>query len=323
MFGAPLALTLAGALSACADAEPRELGFTQSAQDLANVPTQPFFEEAAQFVGRWEGTAEDTLALTADGSSATYRFPSGSTRILVELTLENGDLTGAVTFGEGAPLPPATDPDAGYPEGVAYDDLLGYQLSSQFADGTPINTLIQTHTAMPPFEGFSYELRLVSATSLNDEALLVADGVAALAFSSTQPLTGWCELQTPHPVPDAPGQFSCVPHHGGTFEVGSNGAGELCDIYGPPVLDGCLPDFSNFDECYQEGEVVEQVNCDKLATCGFCTCEDPGCFVTESNDRLTLRRIGDELVGLLENANFKNPRGLGTPLGEVRLQRVQ
>ncbi|MEY2935947.1 MAG: hypothetical protein RL033_6696, partial [Pseudomonadota bacterium] len=68
VLGGPLLLTLAGAVSACANTEPRELGFTQSTQDLANVPDAPFFEEASQFAGRWVGTAEETLALTADGS---------------------------------------------------------------------------------------------------------------------------------------------------------------------------------------------------------------------------------------------------------------
>jgi hypothetical protein len=53
----------------------------------------------------------------------------------------------------------------------------------------------------------------------------------------------------------------------------------------------------------------------------FCTCDAEGCSASPSNDRLTLRRFGDELVGLLENINVENARGLGTPLGEVRLTR--
>ncbi|MEY2931664.1 MAG: hypothetical protein RL033_2413, partial [Pseudomonadota bacterium] len=40
-------------------------------------------------------------------------------------------------------------------------------------------------------------------------------------------------------------------------------------------------------------------------------------------DHLTLRRVGDELVGLLENIDVKNARGLNTPLGEVRLRRAE
>lgn len=325
LLGAPLALTLAGVLSACADTEPRDLGFTQTQQDLANVPEEPFFDDSTQFVGRWVGSAEDTLALTADGSTPSYRFPSGSTRIAVDLAIVEGSLVGTVTFGEGAPLPVATDPDVGYPAGVAYDQLLGYELNEEFPEGSPINVLVKTHLTLPPFEGFEYALHTTSATSIGDGPVLLADGVASLVFSSFEPLNGWCELQTSHEAFGVPGVFSCLPDHGGGFGALGDGSGALCDLYGPPITDGCLPDFSNFDECYQEGEVMEQINCDKSTMCAsnFCSCDAERCWATDSNDRLTLRRIGDELVGLLENTNFKNPRGLGTPLGEVRLQRVE
>lgn len=323
VLGGPLLLTLAGAISACADTEPRELGFTQSTQDLVNVPDEPFFEESTQFVGHWVGSAEDTLALTADGASPTYQFPSGSSRIALDLQLVNGELVGKVTFGEGAPLPPATDPDVGYPAGVAYDDLLGYQLNSSFPDGTPISTLVHTHTTPPPFEGTEYALSTINATSIGDGAVLLADGVASLGFNTFAPLEGWCFLQTSYEV--APGYFSCIPEHGGGFGTQGDGTGALCDLTGPPKTDGCLPDLSNLGECFEVGEVVEQINCDKTTMCGnqFCTCFEGGCAANDSSGRLTLRAHGDELVGLIENTVFKNSRGLGIPLGEVRFQRAQ
>jgi hypothetical protein len=324
VLGTPLLLTLAGAVSACANTEPRELGFTQSTQDLANVPDEPFFEEANEFVGRWVGTAQETLALTADGSIPAYRFPSGSSSIAVDVTLQNGQLIGNVTFGAGAALPAATDPDVGYPAGVAYDDLLSYELNTVF-EGTPLNTLIRTHFTLPPFEGFAYALTNVNGTSINDGPLLLPDGVVSLGFSSFEPLQGWCQLQTPYEGSSAPGHFSCIPDHGGGVETLGDGSGGLCDLYGPPLADGCLPDLSNIDECLQGGEAVEQVNCDKVTMCSnnFCACDSETCWAAESSDRLTLRRVGDELVGLLENTNFKNARGLNTPLGEVRLQRAE
>jgi hypothetical protein len=325
VLGGPLLLTLAGAVSACADTEPRELGFTQSTQDLTNVPDEPFFEEASQFVGRWVGPAEETLALTADGSIPAYRFPSGSSRIAVDLALVDGNLRGTVSFGEGAPLPVATDPNVGYPAGVAYDELLGYELNTVFEDGTPLNTLIRTHFTLPPFEGFPYQLENTSGTGINDGPLLIADGVASLKFSSFEPLQGWCELQTPYEGSETPGRFSCIPEYGGGIETLGDGSGGLCELYGPPITDGCLPDLSNIGECFQQGEAVEQVNCDKVTMCSnnFCSCDAETCWPTESNDRLTLRRVGNELVGLLENINFRNARGLNTPLGEVRFQRVE
>jgi hypothetical protein len=326
LFGAPLALSLAGALSACAEAEPRDLGFTQSAQDLATEPTEPFFEDATQFAGRWVGSAAETLALS-DGSTRPYTFPSGSSSIVVELEIDEfNNLVGSITFGEGAPLPPATDPDVGYPAGVAYDDLLGYSDRVELPDGTQIASTIPTHLAPPPFEGVAYALSLFSGYVVNDDPVQVADGVASLRFNSFAPLEGWCELQTPYEFQNSPGLFTCIPDHGGGLETLGDGSGALCDLYGPPIVEGCLADFSNLDECYQQGEVVEQVNCDKATMCvnNLCECNSGGCFAnSSSNDRLTVRRVGDELVGLIENTNFKNARGLSTPLGEVRFQRVQ
>lgn len=45
------------------------------------------------------------------------------------------------------------------------------------------------------------------------------------------------------------------------------------------------------------------------------------CRARTAEDRLTLRRVGEELVGVFEQSVFKNERGLNTPLGEVRLRR--
>jgi len=53
-----------------------------------------------------------------------------------------------------------------------------------------------------------------------------------------------------------------------------------------------------------------------------CTCTEEGCAATNTNSRLTVRRLGDELVGVFQDAVFVNERNLRVPLGEVRLQRV-
>lgn len=323
-LGAPLTLALAGALAACADPEPRELGFTQSAQDLRVEPTEPFFEPSSEFIGRWVGTAVEPLALSGGSSPPTYRFPSGSSQFVLDLRLENANLIGTLTFGEGEPLPEATDPDVGYPEGVAYDALFGYERQEQFEDSTAINFYIQTSQIIPPFEGFPYRVELTTGLGINSEPPLVPDGVLSLRFTSYEPLERWCFLQTPFPS-EFPSGYFCIPSTGGGLEFGSDGTGQSCKLWGPPILDGCLPDFSNIGECYEQGEVVAELNCDKVTMCAMsvCTCYDAGCTASETDERLAVRRDGDELVALFERTVFKNARGLSTPLGEVRFRRVE
>lgn len=322
-LGAPLVLLSAGAIPACADAQPRDLGFTQSAQDLSIEPTEPFFSDIREFAGRWVGSAEDTLALDGDGPAGAFRFPSGSSRILLELQVDaEGSVSGTLTFGEGAPLAAATDPDAGYPVGVSYDELLGYEFREQLEDGSALAFFVPTSVTIPPFEGFPYRVTPLSTLGINEGQTQVADGILSLNFGSYEPLNDWCTQQSAHPAENLTG-FSCVPTFGGPFESGSFGDDRLCSIYGPPVIDGCLEDLSNLDECYQEGEVMAQVSCDKLTMCmgGFCTCYEDGCLASSTDERLTVRRVGDELVGLIEKANFKNARGLSVPVGEVRFTR--
>jgi hypothetical protein len=65
----------------------------------------------------------------------------------------------------------------------------------------------------------------------------------------------------------------------------------------------------------------QRLDCDKVTMCdaGFCTCASAGCDAQVTAERLTLRRVGDELVGLFQSTLFKNARGLNTTIGEVRL----
>src|SRR5688572_30331204 len=103
-----IACSLGALLPACVDAEPRDLGFTQTSDELSlQEPDEPFISATSEFVGRWVGAAQEPLALTDDGVTTPYEFPSGSTRIEVELTLEDEDyLTGRIVFGAGEPPPP-------------------------------------------------------------------------------------------------------------------------------------------------------------------------------------------------------------------------
>src|SRR5688572_7285008 len=111
----------------CESADTHHLGLTNTAQDLASQPTdptEPFFTDSAAFAGLWIGRAESPLA--SEGSDGIYHFPSGSTRILLDLR-DPLVYEGTLIFGEGEVPPPPTDPDVGYPVGVNYADLLQYQ----------------------------------------------------------------------------------------------------------------------------------------------------------------------------------------------------
>jgi hypothetical protein len=69
---------------------------------------------------------------------------------------------------------------------------------------------------------------------------------------------------------------------------------------------------------------VAEVSCDKVFVSRFCDCNDVSCNATFGADppSLLLRASSDALVGVFDNASFKNLRGLATPLGEVRFRRV-
>jgi hypothetical protein len=311
----PLLVPFGVALAACADPSPRDLGFTQSAQDLTNVPDTFFFSDANEFVGTWVGAAAEPLALDLNGQSPPYHFPSGSTRIAVEISVgKEAQLVGHISFGSEVPLPPPSDPDAGYPVGVAYDALFGYgSLETQ--------QYFLSDEGLPPFEGFSYSVDIPVRT--DGVTSRVPDGVATLAFSSNEALDSWCRLQTSYPHPFAPGSFSCAPDYGGSYESSSDGTGKMCALYGPADESTCLPDFSNIDTCFDPREPVAQVNCDKGVMCfhDLCYCDATHCQAAPTQERLSLRRVDDELVGAFQNTIFKNARGLSIPLGEVRLQR--
>jgi len=300
---------------ACEGSDPRDLG-SSSAPITLNAP---FNSDINEFSGRWVGSAEDSLGLNGDG--ATYQFPSGSTQIVLEVapgenTGLNGPLEGFIRFGSGAPLPPPTDPDVGYPAGVSYDALLAYNdLGAVFADDL----------TLPPFDGVDYPVGS-RGEFIGDESgvTTTADGVISFTFSGNQPLDAWCQLQTSFAHDGAPTFYSCLPDTGGQIEVQSPGDDTMCTLYGPPDLSNCTEE-SELGQCIEAGQPVASINCDKVFLCrnnDYCTCTEEGCAATNTNSRLTVRRVGDELVGVFQDAVFVNERNLRVPLGEVRLQRV-
>jgi hypothetical protein len=300
---------------ACEGSEPRDLGSSSSPFTL----DAPFRSDIHDFVGSWVGSAEEILSL--NGEQATYQFPSGSTQIVLDVAPgENngahGPLEGSIRFGSGAPLPPPTDPDSGYPAGVSYDALLGY-------DNDALAIFVDD-SSLPPFEGADYPVgsrgEFISDV---DGATTAADGVISFTFSRNQPLDAWCRLQTPHLFEGDPDLHLCLPNTGGQLEVSSPGTDAMCGLSGPPDISNCS-DPSDVAGCIEFGEPVAYVNCDKVFLCrtnDYCTCSEDGCTATDSGSRLTVRRVGDELIGVFQNTVFVNERNLRVPLGEVRLQR--
>lgn len=327
------------AASACSglDSGVEDLGDTEViTQDLGTPPTEPFYTSPTEFAGRWIGIADDVLALgVATGESLPpYRFPSGSSSIVLDLQFIDDpsffpDLEGTITFGAGEPPPPPTDPSVGYPVGLSYADLYTYEPEAsggRFGDPSPL----------PPLEGFVY--RIQQTSFLDDRTPLdsVPDGVLLLRYSTGEYLNAWCELQTP--VPDGDGGYACLPPYD---QISSNEAGEC--FLGTQDLSTCPPDLDqlSFDEqaaalseCLQVRD--QPIDCDKLFLCsgfdapdnGRCACDETGCFgnfissVFNDDALITLRRNGDELVGTITEGWFLNPRGLRTPLGTIRFQRV-
>lgn len=313
------------AVPGCVEADPRDLGLTQNTEDLSvTEPTATFTTPATEFVGRWVGEAEDALAFSNEGEAPVYRFPSGSTRIEVEISIgEDGFPTALITFGEGAPLPQVVDPDVGYPPGVDYTQLLGY------ADPELPDYYHQYYSRLPPFEGFPYAAGSIGAL-LNDA---LPDGVLTLSFGTAEPLDPWCQMQEPIALSNFSG-YGCGADYSGWFGLeGDDGSticyaensGALCEALLPSAEDcedinspSC--DFSAYEAC--EFENSTELDCARLDMCinNLCSCTAEGCAAPRGEDRLSLRRVGDELIGVFDNTVFKNARGFNVPVGEVRLR---
>jgi hypothetical protein len=330
------ALTLA---FGCGGENTHELGLTrtQAFQDPSeDEPTEPFYSDADDFVGRWVGEADATLEfeLGGDGRLPLYQFPSGSTRF--ELELQRGSegsgsaLVGSLSFGEGAPLPPPTDPDVGYPPGTNYLALLSYGQESQ---GLPTNE----DQRLPLFESYPYTVSPV-VWSIFDEAGdmrdgLVPDGVLSMSFSTAELIDGWCGLQIP--VGDDATGYSPIDAPGG-YETRGDGTDAACNLFGDYDLSQCPENLEELsgddrlavDHCIQQGPVIGQASCDKTFLAGQCACSSSECFargvfIAEVVSHLMVRRVGDTLVGAFKNAIFPNARNLPVPLGQVRFQRVE
>jgi hypothetical protein len=304
-------------LTACGG-DAHELGFTND----PIAPPNPFFTTGAGFVGTWLGEAREPLAFGAGTAAPEYLFPSGSSQFRLEIeplsaATDPAALGGSITFGKGVPPPAATDGSRGYPVGFDYQDYLSY--------GDPGAAVENTAEGMPPFEGFAYP---VESRSLDKG---VPDGVLRLTYDPRSYLESWCELQISHEQPD--GTFGALPFAAGGTELLADGTNRQCAAYDADDLSACPVDMAELplDEyvqtyrgCYQPGPIVYRMSCDRIFLTRYCSCTELACRADSRDPTgLLLRSAGDTLIGVFDGATFLNARGLSTPIGEVRFQRVR
>jgi hypothetical protein len=168
----------------CQGPAPRDLG--ESSVPLESEPL-PEVLTPQDFIGSWIGVAHDALALTDTDEPVPLAFASGSSRIslVVHGDAVHPDRFASLVFGEGAPPPAPTDPDAP-PPGIP----------PEFIDSDPRNT--------PPLEGFSYALNPVVVPSeatldmtfgLGDNNFDLTDGILRLGFNADEIFEDYCSLQ--------------------------------------------------------------------------------------------------------------------------------
>jgi hypothetical protein len=320
LLGAGAALTLLLALGGCAGSGSHELGSTREGA----APALPFFTQGDGFAGRWLGQAREPLAygVSADQPAPAYLFPSGSSRILLDIEARPGSsdvaaLGGSITFGKGTPPPAATDREQGYPQGFDYFSYLSYV--------EPTQIIMNYDEGLPPLEGFAYD---VESSSLD---VGVPDGVLRMKYEPWSYLDSWCSLQVPHEQPD--GTFGALPFAaGGTERPRADGKNRSCSAYAADDLSACPLDMAKlppveyrqtYATCSRRGRVVYEMSCDRIFLTQFCSCSQDHCRVgSEGASSLMLRTAGSMLVGVFDDATFLNARGLATPIGEVRFRRI-
>jgi hypothetical protein len=279
------------ALAGCAVDRSHDLG-DEPTQRTANVEQdapaeQPLAEHASDFDGIWIGEAEDPLSRSVD--PAVYAFPSGSTRILLELS--STSFTASITFGEGPALPQPTNPDVVYPEGAVDYIRAGHNLEPWEGYAYTANTFSLTPAdidALDPTALFS-----VREYELQNEFFAegrVADGRLTVSYDPYELFRPWCELQPP--------DSTCRLEHalaGGDTSWGKGDDGS-CSLGGEDS--DCGRAMACFNICLRMQE-------DHIA-------------------QLALQLSVDGLIGVFSrHAVFRNSRGFLAPLGTVRFTRVE
>ena len=137
-----------------------------------------------------------------------YQFPSGSNAI--RLALGIGQVTGMVVLGDGLALPPATDPNVGYPP-----------------DYDPANGVYWA-------EGFAYSIVYGKA----------APWQLQFGIRNNELWSGWCAEQTP-----VAGSSTCLPNWPGDHIIGTNGSPDQCYQQDPANGRKTVVDCGKYDLC--------------------------------------------------------------------------
>jgi hypothetical protein len=281
------ALALVLAALGCSDEPLNDLGYTRgdlsASREEPDPPLPPVAEFARDFAGVWIGAADDPLALASNAavSPPSFRFPSGSARIRLELAVADGEVfpAGSITFGDAPPPPPATDPDVGYP--IEPDISL-----PPTSDGS----------VRPAVEGFPYTLyavanqRDVAASNIDQIDFFrqghAIDGKLELSYVPAEVFQSWCALQT---------EASCPQNEQWSHDDAGN-----CTVGVDEVPMDCL----KATQCLG----------------GACQCFGDFCSSSiDRGSTLTIRFSEDGLVAL-GDGTFVNERGFQQPLGTIHFR---
>jgi hypothetical protein len=285
-----LASVTLAVLAGC-EVPSHELGDSPPSRPSNLVQVPPTQQPVAQFIsdfdGLWVGEAEDPFSLAIDADA--YHFPSGSTRILLDLNAAApGQRT--ITFGQGPELPPPTDPDVMYPPGAESYVRVGYTLEpweghaySLYDGGTRLDDL---YALAPDSFGTLEEAALSQRL---DEEGRVIDGRLRLPYLTYDLFRPWCELQ--------PLDSGCNPNN----------------------LDNSVGGFSEDEAGHCTDLAGDPVDCGKALLCqNIC----PGMSAPPVAE-ISLQLTSEGLIGLFSGeAYFRNERGFQTPLGSVRFHRA-
>jgi hypothetical protein len=228
-------------------------------------------------------------AASWDGYAEAFTFPPSGSSDRVRLNIDaNGQ--GTLQVGDGALLPPATDPTVAYPPGAV-----------------PDNSFLLN-------EGFAYPIY----------AAQIQENRIQLGINPYDLFSVWCSLQTSFPFrgtiadggpvgPDAGNAgtstfYNCVQHWPDTSAASGDGGSLVCSLVNPNGPN-------------------EVIDCSKLLLCGewqVCQCAATGCVQTPVPAGTTAPEFHTELDAALDSTGSSLVGTLVIALGNrvtVRMQR--
>jgi hypothetical protein len=194
---------------------------------------------------------------------------------------------------------------------------------------------------LPPLEGFSYRLGEISSAWTKPSFPNVdpgvptglADGVLSMAYGPQEYLEPWCEMQEPVVYHNnSKADYSCLEGgpsftDDGKCSVAIDNSAIVYGSFGPGELEALSPEERAAVNAQIHVISEHEADCDKIFLCltSHCACDAFSCRANgPTSAALTLRRVGDGLVGVLgDGAVFENPRHLLAPIGVVHFVREE